>query len=101
MPRIGCSVPVFGVGGKCFLPRSLTESPNDVSSQREPEQLDVSLLFSRANSHQTSEEIRRALRGQVCDSSLDSIAHVARRVCHMQASPTEFAYSGFMRTDVT
>ena len=101
MPRIGCSVPVFGVGGKCLLSRSVYESQNGMSSQRQPEQLDASLLFGRAHSHQASEVIRRALRGQVCDSSLDSVAHVARRVRHMKAAPTEFVYSGFMRTDVT
>jgi hypothetical protein len=57
MPRIGCSVPVFGVGGKCFLPRSVFESHNDVSLQRQPEQLDASLLLNQVHSHQPSEEI--------------------------------------------
>lgn len=84
-----------------FPSPNLHESHNGLSSQSQPEQLETSLLLGRAHSHQTSEEIRRALRGQVCDSSLDTIAHVARRVRHVKAAPTEFAYSGFMRTDVT
>ena len=50
-------MPVFGVGGKCFLPRSLTESPNDVLSQGQPEQLDTSLLLGCVHSRQPSEEI--------------------------------------------
>jgi len=56
-PRMVRSVPVFGVGGKCFLPLNLYESHNGLSSQRQPEQLHTSLFLGPVHSHQPSEEI--------------------------------------------
>ena len=54
---VWCSVPVFGVGGKCFFPTNLYESQHCLSSQRQPEQLHSSLFFGPVHSHQSSEEI--------------------------------------------
>lgn len=56
-PRMVRSVPVFGVGGKCFLPLNLYESHNGLSSQRQPEQLHTSLFLGPVHSHQPSEKI--------------------------------------------
>ena len=56
-PRMVRSVPVFGVGGKCFLPLNLHESHNGLSSQSQPEQLHTSPLVGCIHSHQPPEEI--------------------------------------------
>jgi hypothetical protein len=50
-----CSVPVFGVGGKYFLPLNLCESDNRLFSQRQPEQLHTSLFHGPVYPHQPSE----------------------------------------------
>jgi hypothetical protein len=44
-------VPVFGVGGKYFLPLNSDEPRNDLFSQRQPEQFHTSLLVGRIQSH--------------------------------------------------